>query len=91
MLSNSLYLSLSFAVAREIVFPRPVPFVNDHEAQQPLYTFSDGLEDIDITGRDQFPGLTTFGHLPYVQCFIEDGDTPKYDIAYMGAPFDTVS
>ena len=67
MLLYLIFLGLPLAIAREIVFPRPVPFVNDYEEQQPLYAFSGGLEDIDIVGRDEFPGLPTFGHLPYVQ------------------------
>ena len=82
-----LVLALPSTLARDIVFPLPIPQANPYPNQHPLY---DGLEDIDIIGRDDFPGLTTFGHLPYVKCFNEDGDAPKYDIAYMGAPFDTV-
>ena len=88
---NLLVLALPSALARDIVFPPLIPQVNPYHDQHPLYAFSNGLEDIDIVGRDDFPGLTTFGHLPYVKCFAEDGNTPKYDIAYMGAPFDTVS
>jgi agmatinase len=35
-------------------------------------------------------GLTTFANLPHVPCFAKD-DSLAYDIAIVGAPFDTVS
>lgn len=46
-----------------------------------------GHESIDITGA-KFAGLTTFANLPYVHCLDESG-SEKYDIAVLGAPFDT--
>ena len=36
-----------------------------------------------------FLGLTTFANIPYVSC-LSDSSTEKYDIAILGAPFDTV-
>lgn len=36
-----------------------------------------------------FLGLTTFANIPYVSC-LSDGSVEKYDIAILGAPFDTV-
>jgi hypothetical protein len=48
--------------------------------------------DIDITSGTQFNGLTTFANLPYVNCFVDDeANKQLYDIAILGAPFDTVS
>jgi hypothetical protein len=45
---------------------------------------------IDIsTGAKAF-GLTTFANLPYMNCF-DEAKIGSYDIAIMGAPFDTVS
>jgi agmatinase len=44
---------------------------------------------VDIT-RAKFYGLTTFANLPYMNCF-DEAEMGSYDIAIMGAPFDTVS
>lgn len=34
-----------------------------------------------------FAGISTFAHLPYLQCF-EEGIVEDYDIAVIGAPYD---
>ncbi|KAK0512017.1 hypothetical protein JMJ35_005145 [Cladonia borealis] len=34
-----------------------------------------------------FSGISTFGRLPYAPCLVDEGE--KYDIAFIGAPFDT--
>lgn len=39
-------------------------------------------------GGERF-GLPTFASMPYVHCFKDDPDV-AYDIAILGAPFDTV-
>ncbi|PYH87548.1 arginase family protein [Aspergillus ellipticus CBS 707.79] len=73
------------ALARDIGFP-PIAAVHN-----PSYQFPLGHEStIDIATGSQFSGLTTFANLPYVNCFIDD-DSPlnSYDIAFVGAPFDT--
>jgi len=47
---------------------------------------------IDVTTDSEFFGLTTFANLPYVNCFRpDDSEAGKYDIAILGAPFDTVN
>ncbi|RAL02038.1 agmatinase [Aspergillus ibericus CBS 121593] len=71
--------------ARDIVFP-PVAAIHNPSYQHPL-----GHEDaIDIVTGSQFSGLTTFANLPYVNCFVDDESTlNNYDIAFLGAPFDT--
>ena len=61
------------------------PHPNLDMSQQPLA----GNDDIDITTGSQFNGLTTFANLPYANCFV-DGEVEEYDIAILGAPFDTV-
>lgn len=55
-------------------------------------THLSGGDFIDVTTGSQFFGLGTFANLPYVNCLSpnEDGEG-RYDIAIMGAPFDTVS
>ena len=45
--------------------------------------------EIDIITGSDYNGLTTFANLPYSNCFREHGES--YDIAILGAPFDTVS
>lgn len=76
------------ARAREITFPP----ISGYQ-QNPLSSFSPDAEGkIDITTGTNFLGLTTFAHLPYVHCLApEDEEIEKYDIAILGAGFDTVS
>lgn len=56
-------------------------------AQIPLYD-----NTIDVSGA-KFRGLSTYANLPYVHCLSGGGDdeVEDYDIAILGAPFDTVS
>ncbi|KAE8411590.1 arginase family-domain-containing protein [Aspergillus pseudocaelatus] len=72
------------AVAREIVFP-PIAAIQG-SGQVPL-----GKDDtVDIVTGSQFSGLTTFANLPYVNCLVDDqAHSTPYDIAILGAPFDT--
>jgi agmatinase len=78
-------LLASTAVAREIVFP-PIA------ATQSNQIFLEQDEKVDIVSGSQFSGLTTFAHLPYVNCFVgSEAEAMPYDIAFLGAPFDTVS
>lgn len=56
------------------------------QGQIPLYG-----DDIDISGS-KFLGVSTYANLPYVHCLGgKDEDVETYDIAILGAPFDTVS
>jgi agmatinase len=74
-------------------------FVSAHDAsQQPLAPLdchsrsSISDEFIDITSGSQFSGLSTYANLPYVNCFVDsEAEKVPYDIAILGAPFDTVS
>lgn len=76
-------LLITFCAARDITFP-PVAAI-----QHPM------LEDVPGVGDDisqaLYSGLTTYGNLPYVHCLQDGGELEKYDIAILGAPFDTVS
>lgn len=95
---------LGLGLCREIVFP-PVSGVipmHDHAGssspgQAPLLLDTDDDEDdddIDLT-TDAVGGLTSFAHLPFVPCLQQDTPTStpmpdrRYDIAVLGAPFDT--
>lgn len=79
-------LFVAASAARDIVFP-PVAGVVGPSSQSPI-----GLEEkIDIVSGSQFSGLTTFAHMPYVNCFVDsEAEKETYDIAFLGAPFDTV-
>ena len=82
-----LFLAVGQVLARDIVFP-PVTGV-----QNPFGTPIDALEEKEIIDIDTlaFSGLSTFANLPYVRCLTKDEDeeVEKYDIAVLGAPFDT--
>ncbi|OJD16343.1 agmatinase [Emergomyces pasteurianus Ep9510] len=71
--------------AADIVFP-PVAAIHGRTAQAPL-----ALDDTaDIVSDSQFSGLMTFANVPYVNCFVDsEAQKQRYDIAFMGAPFDT--
>ena len=74
----------SISSAREIVFPRLSGY------QNPLGAASvDEIVDSNDISSAKFMGLTTFANLPYVHCLSNDTDVPSYDIAILGAPFDT--
>jgi hypothetical protein len=50
-----------------------------------------GGDFLDIVTGSQFVGLGTFANLPYVNCLSTSKDEDgRYDIAILGAPFDTV-
>jgi agmatinase len=69
--------------AREITFP-PVAAI-----QNPMGGFATGPE-LDISGA-RYLGLTTYANVPYVHCLAAEGEEVEiYDIAFLGAPFDTV-
>jgi len=83
--------------ARDITFPPSSGYVPSHHYQQnPLA--GNGDEAMLLGGKEPgllmpagaFAGLTTFANLPYVNCLAE-GEVERYDVAFLGAPFDTVS
>ena len=68
--------------AREVTFP-PVAAIPAN-GQSILSTDQDAL-----MGSRKYSGLSTFANVPYVHCLSEEKETEKYDIAVLGAPFDT--
>jgi agmatinase len=65
-----------------------LPFISAHRAEQAII----GGEFIDIATGSEFNGLGTFANLPYVNCLNTNASHEgRYDIAILGAPFDTVS
>lgn len=84
MVMTSAFVGLFALVkAREIVFPPISGFATDQTVL--------GRYGLDIT-QAKFAGLTTYANLPYVHCLAPKGeDVEAFDIAILGAPFDTVS
>jgi hypothetical protein len=84
MLMILLHLFPALSIARDIVFTS-VPGYTTEQA------ILGGYNDIDIA-QAKFAGLTTYANLPYVHCLAAEGEeVEKFDIAILGAPFDTVS
>jgi hypothetical protein len=75
----SLTFWLSLVACREIAFTPAFPsqFSINHVLEQ------------DFSGS-RFHGLTTFANLPYEECFSDSIYWGSYDIAILGAQFDTV-
>jgi hypothetical protein len=76
-----------------LVFAEQKPFWIEEEAE----STSDGLPSI-FGGHDDdefttaFAGITTFAHLPFINCLhptYTEESKEKFDIAIIGAPFDT--
>jgi len=81
--STALVAAIAIVNGREISFPSLSGFSSDQAAM--------GIISPDIT-QAKFGGLTTYANLPYVHCLAQEGeDIEKFDIAILGAPFDTVS
>lgn len=75
---------ITVAYTREITFPP----VAGYGSQQVI---PQGLFESDVT-QAKFAGLSTYANLPYVHCLAPEGDDVEpFDIAILGAPFDTVS
>lgn len=76
---------ISHGLAREITFP-PVAGIQNILGSVGIEEDSSSL-DISM----MLSGIQTFANLPYVHCLANEGeDVEKYDIAILGAPFDTV-
>lgn len=76
------------ASAREITFP-PVSGVQHPMAGADINA-SPIFPGLDISSA-LYAGLSTYANLPYVHCLAGEGeDVEPYDIAILGAPFDTV-
>ena len=88
-LSLALLLLRTLALARKINSP-PLATINAH--QIPISPVGEhDLDGIDIITGSGFAGLTTFANLPYESCFVDGETEGGYDVAILGAPFDTVS
>ena len=83
-----LILTISFFLS---VFSRQIILPSINDANLYRASFGQDLSDVDIVTNSQFSGLTTFARLPYLSCFDATSSVQSYDIAILGAPFDTVS
>jgi agmatinase len=80
------FLSISVCVGREVIFPS-ISSLEYGEGQS--YQTPVGEKDDVLQGNAKYAGLTTFANLPWVHCLSESEDIEAYDIAFLGAPFDT--
>ena len=79
-----LLLSLGLLTAcREIIFP-PVAAVEGY-TRHPQFLAGGTQFDESV----KYAGLQTFANLPWVHCLSAEANIEKYDIAILGAPFDT--
>ncbi|KPI41943.1 putative agmatinase 1 [Cyphellophora attinorum] len=67
-------------LARELIFPDSLQIRPDDQ----VVLASEGFE-----GDQKFAGLTTFANLPWQHCLSTSDE--QYDIAFLGAPFDTAT
>lgn len=94
---SKILLSLGFvAAAANAVFGHPMEYGNHDirpQQQQPIsvHQAAPGAPggDGETTADAVFAGIPTFAHLPYEQCFTDS--SADFDIAFIGAPFDTGS
>lgn len=99
MFSRCFLLLGALAHARDIVFPPVTGYLplQGQAAQQQFSSEDEPIEHIQdgATTPGVMSGLMTFANLPYVHC-LKDlkaesvAETDKFDIAFLGAPFDTV-
>lgn len=69
--------------AREIVFPRIAAYQSPMDVM-PMDEIANG----DIRSA-KYHGMTTYANIDYVHCLSNDSTIDAYDIAILGAPFDT--
>lgn len=90
MRSLAVVLFVGSGLCRDIVFP-PVLGIDRYNNGQARIQLNNDEGDVPLI-TDAMGGLTSFAHLPYSACFSPkaDAEIESYDIAVIGAPFDTV-
>jgi agmatinase len=74
------------------VFAYQKPFWTEDESQPNSHDYFLNLVDEDDDKVWSYAGITTFAHLPFINCLspaYTDEAKEKFDIAIVGAPFDT--
>lgn len=65
-------------------------FAPQGSSQIPFWAHSEGAVDgIDLSTYDS-GGIGTYAGVAYENCFVESNSSEGFDIAILGAPFDTV-
>jgi agmatinase len=77
------------AAAREITFPPVAPVLQQYSGGGQQDPVSLGAKP-DVAEFEKYSGLTTFANVPWVHC-LSEGPVDGYDIAFLGAPFDTAT
>jgi len=90
MLIPIIVAAAAVAGAREITFPPIAAYQSPYQAPLQDFEANNPLLDPSDISTANFGGLTTFANLPYVHCLAKEDSVEKYDIAILGAPFDTV-
>lgn len=73
--------------ARDIIFPPINPLhINAFDLAK-----APGPDQDQLLESQKYAGLTTFANLPWVHCLSPEAHVDKYDIAFLGAPFDTAT
>ena len=70
-------------LSREIIFPPINPLQGQH--YEASFSRHKDVLEADTT----YAGLTTFANLPWIHCLSKNDQVDKFDIAILGAPFDT--
>ena len=81
------HLLIHWSIAREVVFPSVIPDHSQYSSQAIAHGLSNTPADAPLE-FSKYAGLTTFANLPWVHC-LSDEKVEPYDIAFLGAPFDT--
>jgi agmatinase len=74
-------------LARDIVFPP----INPLQVNAVDLAKAPGPDQDQLLEFQKYAGLTTFANLPWVHCLSPEDHIDKYDIAFLGAPFDTAT
>lgn len=95
LLGLSLALFPSALLARDVHFPPIAPLQPNLGGQtqdpgQYRSSISSDKDDV-FLNFEKFAGLNTFSNLPWVHCLSPNELGDKYDIAFLGAPFDTAT
>lgn len=64
-------------------------FVAHGGSQIPFWAHTESVGEINLATYD-FGGIGTYANLPYENCFVDNDSSEGFDIAILGAPFDTV-
>ncbi|KAL7906128.1 arginase family domain-containing protein [Trichoderma velutinum] len=63
-------------------------FVSHGGSQIPFWAHTESVGEINLATYD-FGGIGTYANLPYENCFVDNESSEGFDIAILGAPFDT--